>query len=71
MLIGHEIRVSRSGHKGHGSGGMSFNGHRGLVWCRDCGHVWATTLVGVMYDGRVRVRAWVLQPYNYSNYVVD
>lgn len=38
-----ELRVTRSGHKGSGSGGSSFIGHRGEMQCRDCGHLWYST----------------------------
>ncbi len=38
-----EVKLTKSGHKGHGNGGASFYGLRGIVRCRDCGHVWAST----------------------------
>jgi|SRR5271156_4897188 len=38
-----EVKVTKSGHKGYGNGGASFCGHRGIVRCLDCGHVWAST----------------------------
>lgn len=38
-----EPRVTRSAHCGHGKGGASFRGYRGLVKCLDCGHSWFST----------------------------
>ncbi len=38
-----EARRSKSAHKGHGSGGATFRGYRGIVKCGDCGYEWAST----------------------------
>jgi len=43
--------IHRSAHKGHGSGGRAFIGHRGQMRCGDCGHAWYSTHPA---SGRVR-----------------
>jgi hypothetical protein len=51
MPIGVELSRHSGKHQGHGSGGRGFHGHRGIVQCRDCGHVWASTHPA---SGRIR-----------------
>lgn len=41
--IGNELKVSRSNTHGSGSGGPRFLGHKGIVSCRTCKYVWAST----------------------------
>jgi len=46
-LIGHEVTMRYGKKNGSGSGGATFYGHRGIMECLDCGHIWASTLEGV------------------------
>lgn len=46
-----EPAIHRSAHKGHGSGGRAFIGHRGQMRCGDCEHTWYSTHPA---SGRIR-----------------
>lgn len=46
-----ETAIYKSAHKGHGSGGRAFIGHRGEMRCGDCGHTWFST-----HDASGRIR---------------
>jgi hypothetical protein len=46
-----EKKLTKSNHRGSGSGGRSFFGYRGRVRCLDCGHEWFSTH---SMSGRIR-----------------